>query len=432
MDIATLAMLSTNECVLFLRFGAAETHEKTHRPGMVDPVRFRTWPRKQALAARNRSMCLFDRYLILLFARVFVICFLSLLGMYIVADFVNNLNELLDYAKTQGGLLRVLVAYYGPQAPWFFDLISRVVSLIAAVFAVTWLQSNNEMPALMAAGISRWRIIKPLVVAVGVVSGLAALNREIVIPLLRDRLSRGAQNWLGERSMPMHPRYDHVTDIFFDGKGTLDSDQRIELPKFRLPSSFAAFGEQLTAESAFYRQGDSHRPAGYLLTKVTEPRNLAKIPTATLNDQPVIFSPSDTPWLEPDQLFVSSKVPFSHLQGGNSWRQFASTPHLVAGLRNPSLDYGADVSVTIHSRILQPFLDVTLFFLGLPLVLARESRNVFVAAGSCLLMVTMFMIVLLACHAMGMNYLITPALAAWCPLMIFVPLALAMSEPLRR
>lgn len=377
-------------------------------------------------------MCLFDRYLILLFARVFAICFLSLLGMYIVADFVNNLNELLDYAKTQGGLARVLLAYYGPQAPWFFDLISRVVSLIAAVFAVTWLQSNNEMPALMAAGISRWRIIKPLVAAVGVVSLLAAMNREIVIPLMRDRLSRGAQDWLGDRTMPIHPRYDHATDIFFDGKGTQDRDQRIDQPKFRLPGSFAAFGEQLVAGSAFYQPGDSRRPTGYLLSKVTEPENLANLPTASLNGKPVIFSPFDTPWLEPDQLFVSSDVPFSHLQGGNSWRQFASTPHLIAGLRNPSLDYGADVSVTIHARILQPFLDITLFFLGLPLVLARESRNVFVAVGSCLLMVTTFMVVVLACHAMGMNYLMTPALAAWCPLMIFVPLALAMSSPLRR
>ena len=32
-----------------------------------------------------------------------------------------------------------------------------------------------------------------------------------------------------------------------------------------------------------------------------------------------------------------------------------------------------DVRVTVHSRVVQPILDVTLLFLGLPLVVARGS-----------------------------------------------------------
>ena len=65
-------------------------------------------------------------------------------------------------------------------------------------------------------------------------------------------------------------------------------------------------------------------------------------------------------------------------------------------------------------------------------MLARESRNAFMAAGSCLLIVTVFLVVVLAFQVMGMNYLIRPALATWCPLMIFIPTAMLMSEPLRR
>ena len=53
-------------------------------------------------------------------------------------------------------------------------------------------------------------------------------------------------------------------------------------------------------------------------------------------------------------------------------------------MRNPSLDYGADVRVAIHGRIVKPLLDMTLLFLGLPLVVTRESRNVFIAMGLCM------------------------------------------------
>ena len=93
---------------------------------------------------------------------------------------------------------------------------------------------------------------------------------------------------------------------------------------------------------------------------------------------------------------------------------------------------GADVSVTIHARLLQPVLDMLVLFLGLPVVLSRESRNAFIAVGSCLLIVTVFVIVSLALRSMGMNYIISPSLAVWLPLMIFVPLAVLIGGPLRR
>ena len=90
-----------------------------------------------------------------------------------------------------------------------------------------------------------------------------------------------------------------------------------------------------------------------------------------------------------------SNVTFDLLTDGLA-SQFASTAQLIAGLRNPSVDFGADVRVEIHSRIVHPFLDVTLLFLGLPLVLTRENRNVFLAIGLCLLVVTVFVLATMA------------------------------------
>ena len=49
--------------------------------------------------------------------------------------------------------------------------------------------------------------------------------------------------------------------------------------------------------------------------------------------------------------------------------------------------------MAIHARIVQPLLDMTLLFLGLPLVVTRESRNVFVAMGICMVVTTAFTLV---------------------------------------
>ena len=119
--------------------------------------------------------------------------------------------------------------------------------------------------------------------------------------------------------------------------------------------------------------------------------------------QSVILSPKDYAWLKPEQCFVASEITFEHLVADVAWCQFSSTPQLIDVLRNPSLDYGADTRVTLHRRFVQPVLDVTLLFLGMPFVLSRGSRNIFVAAGQCLLLVAAFFVVRLGCQTLGQH-----------------------------
>lgn len=372
-----------------------------------------------------------DRYIVAEFARVFLICFVTFLGLFVVADFVNNLDELSKHGKTHGGLIHVMAGYYGPKVPWFFDLIGRIVALVAAIFAVTSLQRSNEMAAMMAAGISRWRIVKPLVASVVVVTVLGILNRELVIPRLGDSITRDARNYAGDQSEEVRSQYDHVTGIFFDGEGIIPVEQAITKPVFHLPSELAPRGTRIEAGTAKYSAATKNRPAGFLLSDVVD-GELSVKQTLKFDDDVVVYHERDTPWLKPNQLFVATNIPFEQFSAANNWRQFASTLSLISGARNQSLDSGAAVSVRIHNRILQPVMDLVVLFLGLPVVLSRESRNAFIAVGSCMLVIATFVLATLVLHSLGTNYVIRPSLAVWLPLMIFVPLAVAMSGPLRR
>ena len=376
-------------------------------------------------------MRLIDRYVFSLFLKVFLVCFLSLTGIYVVGDFVGNLNEFIEAADQQGNILAVLGGYYGARVPWFFDLVGRVAALIAAVFAVTWLQRHNEMTALMAAGISRWRIIQPLILGVVMVSLIAAVNREAVIPALRDQLTRQVRDQDATEAVALSPHLDYMTDILITGQKAIEAHKQIIQPVFQLPISMSHFAHQVAAAQAIRRPATPEHPAGYLLSEVNVPENIDVADPVLLEGRPVIYTPAQTPWLQSRQCFVVSNVAFGQLTGGRAWRQFASTTDLIRGLANPSMNLGADVRVTVHARIVQPVLDITLLFLGIPVVLARESRNVFVAAGSCVLIVTAFFLIVLAAHSLGMNFLLSPALAAWAPLMIFVPWAVATSAPFR-
>jgi lipopolysaccharide export system permease protein len=155
---------------------------------------------------------------------------------------------------------------------------------------------------------------------------------------------------------------------------------------------------------------------------------ILKEPALELNGRAIVITPPSAAWLKPDECFVASEVSFEQLCGGMAWRQFSSILDLIAGLHNPSLDFGADIRVAIHSRVVQPLLDITLLFLGLPLVMSRENRNMFMAIGLCVVLVAGFMMLVLGFQYLGASYLLDPALASWLPLMLFVPAAVAMFD----
>lgn len=377
-------------------------------------------------------MRIVDRYVFSVFIRVFLICCVCITGMYVVGDLVENLNEFMDASDVHGGMLTVIIRYYLGRIPWFLDVIGRVAALVAGVFAVTWLQRNNEMTALMAAGISRWRILRPIVLAVVVISGLAVINREVLIPSFREELSQSIGDWSGKKASPLNPQFDYLTDIMFDGQEVIARERKIVQPILRLPRTMSSFSDQLKAEFALQQSATEDHPNGFLFVNVEQPIDVDTQPSVMLEGQPVILTPPNAAWLKPGQCFLVSHITVGQLLQGRKWRQFASTPELIAGLANPSMNLGADVRVSVHARLLQPFLDVTLFFLGIPVVLARETRNVFVSAGSCVIIVSVYFIVMLGSHNLGMNYLIPPSLAAWSPVMILIPLSVARSGPLRR
>lgn len=380
-------------------------------------------------------MWIIDRYMLRQFFSTFVISLISLFGLYVVFDLFANLEDFLRHGKEYGGLLRLIAVSYGYRMVVFFDQTANLLALVAAMFTVTWIQRHNELTALMAAGVARMRVAAPVIGAAILIAFLAAASRELVTPRIRDALSRRPQDLVGNAGQKMNAICDNATDILFQGDCTYANEQRISKPSLHLPrvSPLDRYGQKLIAENAYYCPADGNRPAGYLFRGVSKPDDLAVKESLFLEGKPVLITPQDAgAWLKPNECFVVSGISFMQLAGRECWRAYSSTPELIAGLRNPSLDLGADVRVAIHSRMVQPLLDINILFLGLPLVVRRENRNVFLAIGLCAALVSCFMAVTMACRQLGTSYWVSPALGAWLPLFIFVPPAVVLTESMRQ
>jgi lipopolysaccharide export system permease protein len=376
-------------------------------------------------------MTAIDRYLVQVYAKVLLVTFTSLVGLYVVVDIANNFDEFWTYGNHRFiESLKVVAGYYMPRLLQFFDQTSGLLAMLAAAFVLTGISRTNELTALMAAGISPARIIRPLLAASVLVAALAAANRELALPQVRDALSRNAQDWQGDTARKCTPKYDNRTDILISAQSTYANQKRLSNPKFGLPSVLAAWGRQIVAENAYYLGATADHPAGFLLSGVKQPTNLAALSSRSLGDCPVLFAPADTRWLNAGDCFVSTIVTFEQLALGNAWQQNLSTSELVTGLRAQTIEPGAGIRHTLHSRFVRPLLDLSLVLLGIPLVLSRGSRNIFMAALVGICLGGAVLIVDFASGALGRSYLLSASLAAWLPLLIFGPLAYTFARPL--
>ena len=310
--------------------------------------------------------------------------------------------------------------------------MSGILALVAAMFTVTWIQRHQEMTALMAAGIPRLRVLRPVLIAAICVSFVAVANRELVIPQTRQQLATDSKNLGGQQEADMQSRFDSQTDILLGGETIVFAEKKINRPNFVLPVGLDQYGRQLTAAEARYLPARDGLESGYLLTDVTAPKVLLTEPSLELNGRAGGDHAEGRRLARPNEVFVVSGVSFEFLSAGSTWRDYASTRELIHELRSPSTDLGADVRYAIHSRFMQPFLDTTLLFLGLPLVVSRGNRNPYFAIGLCVGVVALFMVVKLGCQSLCVTGWLQPPLAAWLPLMIFAPLAVILSNSLRQ
>jgi lipopolysaccharide export system permease protein len=86
------------------------------------------------------------------------------------------------------------------------------------------------------------------------------------------------------------------------------------------------------------------------------------------------------------------------------------------------------IAVLFHTRLTRPLLGMVLVVMGLSVILRDQTRNVIISSGMCLVLCAMFFAGLYTCKMLGDSEYISPALAAWMPVLGFGPFAIVMFD----
>ena len=369
-------------------------------------------------------MTILDRYLLKLFIKIFVVCFLSFSGLFIVIHLFSNLDELAALASSEGGWPALVQKFYVPRLFDIFDKTAAMMALFAAIFAVTLMQRRREVTAIQASGLSVRRILRPVLFFSLIIVAVAAVNREWLLPQYRDRLVRTPQDWAGEREMPITMNEDWQSGVRLRGNHVVVSKRMIDQPDVQLLFELPKAVTRVRAKVATIEPATPTAPAGLLLTGVVHPEEIDSIASVTDGKSFGVWTSADQNWLYEGQCFVACDFDAQKLAYGNKLDDFRTIPELMSDVREPQSSFGRSDRLALHARLIKPVLDLTLVLLGLPIVLSQVDRNVFLSAGLCLLVVGVFHLAVTVSHSFGSYRVLQPAaLAAWLPVLVFAPLA---------
>jgi len=341
-----------------------------------------------------------------------------------VFDIFTNFDDILSMGKENSNIIVAIGRFYFFKTFQFFDVLVSLLIMVSAMITLSTMIRHNEMIPLLAAGISQFRIIMPIIGAAVVITFLAMACRELLLPnYLSDILTKNPTEVGQDLGTPIDGMTDYCTGIKLRADKAFWKTKTINEPKFVLPAGLNQYGRSLEAKSAQYLAAAESRPAGYLFKNVTSPKELLQGESLKHEEEAIIITPKDaSDWLEPTDCFVVSGITFNQIAGGEAWRTYGSTLELIQGARNPSLELGTRVYSVIHSRVTQPLLDMTLLLLGLPIILTKSDRNVFKALGIGSLLIIAFLAIQMISKEFGISYQY-PVMGAWFPLILFVPVA---------
>jgi len=123
-------------------------------------------------------MRILTRYITEEFLKFLGYSLLSFTLLYIIVDLFEKIDRFIDKKIS----LLILLRYYLYQVPYIAILTLPVAVLLATLFAVGLLARHNELVAMKSSGLSLYRILSPLFSLGLLISLLALICGELVIP----------------------------------------------------------------------------------------------------------------------------------------------------------------------------------------------------------------------------------------------------------
>jgi len=120
-----------------------------------------------------------DRYIISKFIGTYIYSIILIISIAIVFDVNENLSKFTTYGAP---LKAIVFDYYSNFVPYFSNLFSPLFVFIAVIFFTSKLAGNSEIIAMLAAGVSFKRLVRPYLISAALIAVVNFFLGAYIIP----------------------------------------------------------------------------------------------------------------------------------------------------------------------------------------------------------------------------------------------------------
>ncbi len=352
-----------------------------------------------------------DRYILKSFAIAYGIWVSTVLGFYLIVDAFNHLGSFSEAEHPVSAVLR----YYAYHLPLIFQRLAPFILLLAAIFAVTWLNRQNELVPMLSSGRSSARVLAPIfAAAIAITLGCVAIQ-EVLMPSLRgiadDLTSRSRRRGKAEDAPgpindgaggTLRVLHYHVGEQSFDGG---HYSRRVD--GVTVEEIYAARGRWIEDEGGdgagrwLLEAGFSVPVDGVGELEADAQGRLAVIP---IPDEGLVLETD----IRPEELAFALGDAVT-----------ASTAEIWAvASRRPGLRH---LRLLAHARVAYPLSGIVLLLVGLPFAARPDTRDVYQAVLLCLVVSGSYFFCDFVFQDLALQGRISERLGGW-----FAPIAFAM------
>ena len=352
-------------------------------------------------------MTIITRYVCRNFLVVLIGAIVAFLALFTIIDLVEHLEEFID----QDAPMIAPVLYYLYYAPFIVILTLPVAMLLASLATVGAMTRDSEMVALKASGVSPFRVIRTLGALALVVTALAFVVGETVVPTANEKKAMVWNRYVSKRGRTS--RTDMVNRTLSLGEGR------------------TLFVKRFNA--------DENQGLDIMLTQ-----SIGTRPIRTVQAERMNYLGEGGEWqLEgvTERIWVDGRETYQTVSTLHETLEEVTPAELAAQITAPEemgfvelRDYvrrgvarSRDVTrpvVDLHMKVSVPFANFIIVLFGAALAAVRRRTGLAVGFAASILICFIYYGFLRTGQALGYNGDLPPLLAAWIGNLVFGALSL--------
>lgn len=345
-----------------------------------------------------------DLYVARLSIRIVGLAVVSLLGLFYISSFID-LSDKLFKGQASGNMILQYLWYSTPEFVYYIIPIATLISALVTIGALT---KNSELIVMRACGISLYRVALPLLLLALVASGVLFGLEERVLAYSKQRsdelqqVIRGRtprtfnvlnQQWIASRTGNIyHYTYFDPRKNEMSGLSVFEFDPRVYRLARRTAVKHAAYtggaGDVVTWRA---RDGWTREFAGETMKYVPARELVVRL------EEPAYFT-TERP--EADRM---------------SYTQLRS---YIRDLRTTGVN-PTPSTVQLYRKLAFPFVTIIMTLIAVPFAVTTGRRGAMYGIGVGIVLAIVYWVTISVFGAIGGAGLMTPALAAWAPNLLF-------------